>query len=219
MSVLMMPAITRENEFVWFCVAFQKSTPDERESFVKLARSMPYEEFLTSPYWRIVRRQVYRERGVACERCRSFGTQLHHETYEHHGEEHLYLEDLEILCRSCHEKQHGIETRQPSLEVSEFYRRVERELHRRGLDRPECALCDDTGWRAGTQVGNFGIEYDCARKCRCGAWSKPFDERGYRLIMRFIEGITPANLTARLASADIARAAAEYRAGKLEEGR
>jgi 5-methylcytosine-specific restriction endonuclease McrA len=32
---------------------------------------------------------------------------VHHRTYEHHGEEHQYLDDLILLCHPCHSKFHG----------------------------------------------------------------------------------------------------------------
>ena len=31
---------------------------------------------------------------------------VHHKTYEHHGQEHRYLGDLVLLCRNCHSKFH-----------------------------------------------------------------------------------------------------------------
>lgn len=32
---------------------------------------------------------------------------LHHKTYEHHGDELEHLDDLEFLCRDCHAYRHG----------------------------------------------------------------------------------------------------------------
>ena len=68
---------------------------------------MPYREFLQTDYWQIVRNYVIYKRGARCELC-NYGDSLnvHHRTYEKHGEEHLHLETLMILCQPCHAKFH-----------------------------------------------------------------------------------------------------------------
>jgi hypothetical protein len=74
-------------------------------------RTMPYPEFLQTPYWRIVRARVlghdehpwYRR----CERCQTRqASEAHHRTYAHRGREWLYLQDLEALCVLCHAAEH-----------------------------------------------------------------------------------------------------------------
>lgn len=70
-------------------------------------RSMPYRDFLQSPYWVLIR-EVIRYRGrYRCQLCNSRGAlNVHHKTYEHRGYEHCFMEDLISLCRTCHSKFH-----------------------------------------------------------------------------------------------------------------
>ena len=68
---------------------------------------MSYKSFLQTDYWQIVRGKVLHDRGSACELCNSRDAlNVHHRTYEHHGEEHNHLESLVLLCHSCHAKFH-----------------------------------------------------------------------------------------------------------------
>lgn len=74
----------------------------------RMLNAMPYEGMLQTPYWRIVARYVKRTRGK-CNRCaRQSNLQVHHRTYEHRGCEVNHLDDLEVLCRSCHAHAHGL---------------------------------------------------------------------------------------------------------------
>jgi hypothetical protein len=73
-------------------------------------------KYLFSPHWRQFRESVLkaqRERlgRNICERCSKGANEkaasdlhVHHLTYEHLGEERM--EDIEILCASCHDKIH-----------------------------------------------------------------------------------------------------------------
>lgn len=135
------PAITTKNEFEWLCTAWQRCSPKARERFINYLKSLPYAVFLEHPYWAVVRRHIYKLRGVACEECYcQFDCEIHHKTYDHHGEEHLYLDDLVILCRYCHESAHGIRKtgrRIPGLlsvgqfiDASDFRARLEQEARR-----------------------------------------------------------------------------------------
>lgn len=99
----------------------KKSNPNyhfvEPESLPKLERTeeesalqaMTYDVFLKSDYWKAVRKHVLETRGKKCEDCgKSYKLQVHHVSYEHHGQEHLYLEDLKLLCARCHMAQHDL---------------------------------------------------------------------------------------------------------------
>ena len=45
-----------------------------------------------------------------CQLCNTGGSlQVHHRTYQRRGYERL--DDLTVLCRKCHERQHGIENK------------------------------------------------------------------------------------------------------------
>lgn len=75
-------------------------------------RDMEYfTEFLRSSYWTTIsdflRRQWRRYRDQ-CLRC---GTNypdifdVHHKSYANHGREHEHLDDLEVICRRCHQNE------------------------------------------------------------------------------------------------------------------
>ena len=79
-----------------------------RNNATDYLNSLSYKEFLQSRYWEIVRNYVRYKRGYTCELCASTERlQVHHKTYEHHGEEHDYLGDLILLCSTCHSRHHG----------------------------------------------------------------------------------------------------------------
>lgn len=71
-------------------------------------------EFLKSQYWRILsdalRCHHRHEHGNKCLRCGQVNPKLldvHHWNYihngQHHGLEHEHLQDLEVMCRRCHD--------------------------------------------------------------------------------------------------------------------
>lgn len=60
-----------------------------------------------SAYWNRVRGKLLYDRGGRCERCRSTAwLQAHHVTYKHFRKELSHPEDLVLLCRECHSKEH-----------------------------------------------------------------------------------------------------------------
>lgn len=75
------------------------------QEIIPILRSMKYEEYLKTNYWRAVSKSV---RNV--EKCALCGStenlQVHHLTYEHRGCEHLFPEDIQCLCKDCHLKVH-----------------------------------------------------------------------------------------------------------------
>lgn len=72
------------------------------------AESLSYPLFLKGKYWKWVRKKVLRRDGYKCTRCPSKkALQVHHLTYKHHLNEHLYLGDLVTLCKVCHKKEHS----------------------------------------------------------------------------------------------------------------
>jgi len=70
--------------------------------------TMPYAEYLKTPEWMVTRKIVKQRAGYRCERCSRPDTEwnVHHLTYERRGYEDL--NDLVLLCRRCHEIEHGI---------------------------------------------------------------------------------------------------------------
>jgi 5-methylcytosine-specific restriction endonuclease McrA len=94
----------------------QKATPSERywalhryfhqPDVIKL-KELPYNDFLKTIYWHIVRDYVVSQRGGKCELCGKMkNLHVHHKTYENHGMEHANLNDLMVLCKVCHAKFH-----------------------------------------------------------------------------------------------------------------
>lgn len=68
-----------------------------------------YDVFLNSNYWKYVRDLKIATSGGKCQICGCRkGLNVHHNTYAHHYNEHLHLEDLVVLCSKCHEKFHNI---------------------------------------------------------------------------------------------------------------
>lgn len=64
-----------------------------------------YHEYLTSTKWKNKRKELFTLRGEKCEVCsKTNSLQVHHLTYEHIFNEPL--EDLKILCKNCHSKEH-----------------------------------------------------------------------------------------------------------------
>lgn len=70
-------------------------------------RAMLYKDFVKTLYWKsIVLRRKYID-GMICTKCGAKNNlEVHHLTYEHHGDERHHFEDLITLCNGCHEKLH-----------------------------------------------------------------------------------------------------------------
>lgn len=64
--------------------------------------------YISSPLWAKIRQLALGHYGCICSRCGERGTDVHHKTYERWGGNEK-LEDLEVLCRGCHEAHHRIE--------------------------------------------------------------------------------------------------------------
>ncbi len=72
-------------------------------------RKMEYNDFLKTVYWKGISIFVKDRAGKACEICgatKKLAT--HHLNYLNHGDEIHHTEDLQCLCKECHEKAHGI---------------------------------------------------------------------------------------------------------------
>lgn len=69
-------------------------------------KGMRYQSFLRSYYWKSIRAYVLHKRGKRCSKCgmtfEARDLHLHHKTYCHHGYEHLFLSDLQVLCQEHH---------------------------------------------------------------------------------------------------------------------
>lgn len=68
---------------------------------------MPYYEFLKTRMWKILSAHIKEKYGNACAVCSSkVKLATHHRSYEHHGYELLFQDDLICLCEDCHSKFH-----------------------------------------------------------------------------------------------------------------
>jgi hypothetical protein len=67
-----------------------------------------HRQYLQSETWKAKRLQALVHHGCVCSRCGEFGSDVHHRTYERVGGAEL-MEDLEVMCRPCHEAHHAAE--------------------------------------------------------------------------------------------------------------
>ena len=65
-----------------------------------------YKTYIRSEAWRKKRQEVFALKGEWCDDCgTSSNLHVHHLTYDNLFNEKM--EDLQVLCKSCHEKEHG----------------------------------------------------------------------------------------------------------------
>jgi hypothetical protein len=72
-------------------------------------RKMPFAEYRVQPEWQQRRVQALTRARYKCQACSRRDTPLdvHHNNYHNYGNERPA--DLVVLCRSCHQKVHGVE--------------------------------------------------------------------------------------------------------------
>lgn len=71
-------------------------------------QDMPYYDFLKTKMWKILAAHIKEKYGWACAVC--MGDEklaTHHRSYDRHGYELKYQDDLICLCEECHSKFHG----------------------------------------------------------------------------------------------------------------
>jgi 5-methylcytosine-specific restriction endonuclease McrA len=80
-----------------------------RQARTAQLRRMPFAEYRTQPEWQVRRGQALTRARYRCQMCSSHDATLdvHHNCYHNYGDERP--EDLVVLCRSCHQKFHGVE--------------------------------------------------------------------------------------------------------------
>lgn len=96
-----------ETIFKNMIVMFNKVDTDLWYAKVK---DMAYDDFLQTPYWKIISYYKKYTVGFKCEVCGAIkDLQTHHKSYKHHFLEHLWYEcDLECLCKNCHATDHNL---------------------------------------------------------------------------------------------------------------
>ena len=67
-----------------------------------------YKQYLETKHWKAIRESKLKETGYKCQLCSKTDIKLHvhHNTYERIGDEDM--NDLIVLCESCHKKFHNI---------------------------------------------------------------------------------------------------------------
>ena len=98
------------------CTNLQLQLHSEEQRLRRLARqartaqlrTMPFAEYRMQPEWQVRRVQALTRARYRCQMCSSHDATLdvHHNSYQNYGDERP--EDLVVLCRSCHQKFHGI---------------------------------------------------------------------------------------------------------------
>lgn len=68
-------------------------------------RQAEYRAYLASPVWKAKRAEALAFYGCICNRCKGYGNEVHHKTYVRVGGGEL-MEDLEVMCRECHNAHH-----------------------------------------------------------------------------------------------------------------
>jgi hypothetical protein len=79
----------------------------EQISWIEHLRLLPYQEYLQTSHWDLVRRTALEAANHRCQRCgeRHQSLDVHHRTYSNLGCE--YPADVVALCRRCHEEVHA----------------------------------------------------------------------------------------------------------------
>lgn len=99
----------------------KKFDPCYPKSRLPFLRTGKYSDYLKTPYWKELRNRAFAHFGRNCGQCGSKkNLQVHHKNY------FLFQEcwnDLEILCRACHESVHQDKVIQTD-EVSRQFRRI-----------------------------------------------------------------------------------------------
>ena len=84
----------------------KKSKQKVKRNRLKTFKSR-YFDYLKSKKWAQIKLDLYESRGKQCEVCESKrNVQVHHLSYKNVFNEEP--EDLILLCKNCHEKEHGI---------------------------------------------------------------------------------------------------------------
>jgi hypothetical protein len=67
-----------------------------------------HRQYLQSPLWKKIRNKAIEHYGSICGKCGCEGNDVHHLSYDRAGGNEI-LEDLQVLCRECHEAIHVAE--------------------------------------------------------------------------------------------------------------
>lgn len=66
-------------------------------------KAMDYKDFLKTPYWKAIAAHTKYKVGYRCQLCNSTHRLItHHRSYNIHGREHANMQELIVLCNTCH---------------------------------------------------------------------------------------------------------------------
>lgn len=71
-------------------------------------KKLTYDNFLKTSYWAHTRYEKLLKIGFKCQLCgaKTKTPNIHHNSYQHHGREMEYLDDLIVLCPECYKNFH-----------------------------------------------------------------------------------------------------------------
>lgn len=83
-------------------------------------KSMDYQEFLKTPYWKAIASYSKYKARYRCQLCNStHRLATHHRSYEIHGKEHEHINDLIVICDECHTVFHQRIAKPKALKASD----------------------------------------------------------------------------------------------------
>lgn len=144
-----------------------------------------HRQYLQSDVWRAKRIEALAHYGCICNRCKEHGTDVHHKTYERWGGSEL-MEDLEVLCRGCHEAHHSAErcsrTRKHSSQRSINRRAIfrllsfsQREILKKKYQMNNSTLAFHLSQSAGSEATDEALKFLGIRHAYGGFRDKPPD--------------------------------------------
>ena len=87
-------------------IALRKAMYGHEQEIAEKIKLMDYKEFLQTPYWKTIS-SFLKIKKQKCEICgNAYNLHTHHKTYDHHGYELEFMEDLQVICETCHQKLH-----------------------------------------------------------------------------------------------------------------
>jgi hypothetical protein len=186
-------------------------------------KEMPYEAYLRTEHWQLVRREMARKHHGRCQMCGTRGKpiNIHHLTYEHRGQEFLHLEDLAALCEDCHRHEHEEGSSNPIHLIATLSRACSMERSQReAANQPQprstvkprrggkwnCPECRDWGvieltdgaMRCSCEAGELAIQdyIDCLNRLRKKVLKEPLKTK----VTTPLNPITQADIDAALAA-------------------
>jgi uncharacterized membrane protein YuzA (DUF378 family) len=76
---------------------------------IRRLKEMPYQQYLLTSHWKSLKERCRKRDENRCQQCGSSESlNVHHWSYKNRGDSKREIDDLELLCKDCHEEVHGI---------------------------------------------------------------------------------------------------------------